>query len=448
MMKTVGIICEYNPFHNGHLYQIESIRKRFGTDCAVIAIMSGNFVQRGEAAMLDKWSRTRAALLCGVNLVIELPAVYATGSAERFADGGVALAAATGLCDYLVFGSETGELEPLAQLAGLLATEPEEYKNRLKEYLDQGFSFPASRSKALQAIDPSLQAETLLSASNNILAIEYLKAMKRRNIRRMKPCVIKREGQGYRETAPGSAVPGEFRSAGSIRVQTAVEKNTASLLLHLTGTMPEPALAILANRFMQKKGLFSQEKLADSVFSALRSLPLETLSRISGMNEGLDARLKEFATKTTDPESPLSALVKGAASKRFPETRVQRALTHLLLGIRNEDLALFDQGIGPLYLRVLGLDKKGRYLLKKMKTYATLPILMKGSDFLEYANTKENEALRRMAEIDCIGTDLWMLKINESCGCDYTVPPVMLFKTPVESEDQSGKGIEKESRQE
>lgn len=435
-MKTVGIICEYNPFHNGHLYQIELIRKRFGTDCAVIAIMSGKFVQRGEAAMLDKWSRTRAALLCGVNLVIELPAVYATGSAERFADGGVALAAATGLCDYLVFGSETGELEPLSRLADILSTEPEEYRNRLKENLDQGFSFPASRSRALQDMDPSLQAETLLSTSNNILAVEYLKAMKRRNIRRMKPCTFRREGQGYRETSTGTPVSGELRSASSIRAQISTAKNTASLLLHLADAMPEPSLAILAGCFMQQKGIFSQEKLADTVLSSLRSLPLETLAAISGMNEGLDARLKEFATKTTDPEFSLSALVKSAASKRFPETRVQRAVTHLLLGIRNQDLALFDQGNGPLYLRVLGLDKKGRYLLKKMKTYATLPILMKGSDFLEYANTKENEALRRMAEIDCIATDLWMLKINRSCGCDYTVPPVMLFKVAAESENQ------------
>jgi len=472
-MITVGIICEYNPFHNGHLYQIETVKKEFGANCAIIAIMSGNFVQRGEPAVLDKWSRTRAALQGGVNLVIELPAVYATGSAERFADGGVALAAACGLCDYLVFGSESGDLESLDAIAGILAFEPPAYQQSLKACLDLGLSFPASRAKALQDADPSLQAGLLLGTSNNILAVEYLKAIKRRDIHAMKPFAVKREGQGYRETswdsipesaaepeskeavesgaefsrvaAPGPANP--CRSASAIRAVVAsavvlpgarssdsaahsppvsflAPSPAAVLLPALVDAMPAASLAILADKCHREECIPSPEVLAHLVFPLLRALSLEHLSSVPGMQEGLGARLKEFARKSPDAVFSFSALVDYGATKRHPRTRVQRALLHMALGVSNADLERFDNEKGPFYLRVLGFDKKGRYLLKQMKTTATLPILMKGSDFLEYANNEENRALRRMAELDCIATDLWMQQIGKGPGQDFTTAPV------------------------
>ncbi|MHB1483259.1 MAG: tRNA(Met) cytidine acetate ligase [Saccharofermentanales bacterium] len=435
-MIAAGIVCEYNPFHNGHMYQIEKIRERFGADCAIIAVMSGNFVQRGEAAMLDKWSRTQSALACGVSLVIELPAAYATGSAERFADGGVALAAATGICDYLVFGSESGEMDVLDRIAETLAYEPDIYRRHLKEFLGKGLSFPAARVKALESFEPDLHADEILNKSNNILAIEYLKALKRRGINHMKPFTIKREGQGYKDTSiimpdddetniSGTETAGvsAFWSASAIRASLN-GISTASLLQTLSGKMPVKSLAILADRYHRKQIILSQEIFADIIFSHLYSASLGTLNKISGMNEGLGARLKRFSKKNTDIHTPLSTLINDATSKRIPASRIARSLLHMYLGIRTDDLELFDQSKGPLYLRILGFDKKGRYLLKKMKSTASLPILMNGSDFLEYANNPENKAIKRMAEQDCAATDIWMIKINNKSGQDFTTPPV------------------------
>ncbi len=446
-MKTAAIICEYNPFHNGHLYQIETIRERFGEDCAIVAIMSGHFVQRGEAALLDKWSRTRAALRCGVNLVIELPAAYATGSAERFADGGVALAAACGLCDTLVFGSEEGDLGSLDALAEILAFEPDCYRQNLKENLDTGLSFPVSRVKALEACAPDLRAEAILGASNNILAVEYLKALKRRRILTPKPYTIKREGQDYRQSLLESAdggTPG-FPSAAAIRASLIRADSSgrvpgfggalpysaaapsaprfADIVDALLPAMPEASLAVLADRLRRGECIVSQEVFAPLFFAFLRSHSAEDLARIPGMNEGLAERLREGAGKTRDSRSPLSGLISETATKRYPQARVRRALTHMALGLEMEDFELFDRKNGPFYLRILGFDKKGRYLLKKMRTCASLPILTKGSDFLEYANNPENKAMRRMAELDCIATDLWMSAVGKGPGRDFTMPP-------------------------
>lgn len=428
-MVTIGIICEYNPFHNGHLYQIESARKRFGAGCAVVAIMSGNFVQRGEAAVLDKWSRTRAAILCGVNLVIELPAVYATGSAERFADGGVALAASLGLCDYLVFGSESGDLALLDPIAEVLSSEPGPYRRLLRDRLDEGLSYPASRARALGEYAPGLEAESILKTPNNILAIEYLKALKRRRVTRPKPFTVKREGQGYLETGWEED---SFHSASAIRAcaasalaaSTEAGPSTAFLLQNLADAMPAASLAILADRFHRRECIVSREAFKDTLFSLLRSLPPERITDIPGMNEGLGERLKEQVRKSRDFTSALSGLIDETATRRHPKTRVQRALLHLMMGLETADLELFDKEKGPFYLRVLGFDKKGQYLLKKMKTSATLPILMKGSDFLEFAKNPENRALRRMAELDCVATDLWMLRTGRSPGQDFIIPPV------------------------
>lgn len=192
--------------------------------------------------------------------------------------------------------------------------------------------------------------------------------------------------------------------------------------------MPTASLAILASKFHRRECIASQEVFAPAIFAALRSLSLEKMMDIPGMNEGVAERLKEYAGKTRDLSSALSSLISDVSTKRHPQTRVRRCLLHMLLGLETADLALFDNKKGPFYLRILGFDKKGRYLLKMMKTSAALPILMKGSDFLEYANNQENRAIRRMAELDCIATDLWMFRIGIGPGQDFTTPPVTLSK--------------------
>lgn len=421
-MITVGIISEYNPLHNGHLYQISKVREIFGEDCAVIAIMSGNFVQRGEAAVLDKWSRTRAAVQCGVNLVIELPVLYATASAELFASGGVAIAAATGVCDYLVFGSESGNLQELEAIADILAEEPDEFRILLKQHLDEGLSFSVSRSLAIEEYGAEPGAAGILACSNNILAIEYLKAIRRRGIRRMKPYTIRREGKAYNDT---SFSPQSHASASAIReALQSPDTGTAYIIGTLSGLMPEDALASLAFHHRLRSCILSREAYAGDLFQMLLSSTPEALTHLPGMGEGLGNRLREFAAASTAGSNRLEKLIESASTRRYPRSRVRRALIHMLLGITKEDFEMAAGDKAPYYIRVLGFDKKGRYLLKIMRKAARLPIITRGSDFREYAANADNQPLLRMSQLDINATDIWSQKTTGQCGRDYTTPPV------------------------
>jgi len=429
-MKIAAIIAEYNPFHLGHAWQIASIRSESGNDTAIIAVMSGCMTQRGEPALLDKWNRTRMALACGVNLVIELPFAYAAASAERFASGGVQLVKATGLDCNLVFGSESGKLDDLQKLAIILAEEPPEYREALRAGLDAGESFPAARQKAVaaQCGQPALAEQ--LSTSNNILAIEYLKALIAADCRRIRPVTFQRQGQAYNDsTRPDKSA---FASASAIRRLVADYRQAgpsaiADLVNNLTVQMPPPALAVLMSTIQNGPGPLLPEDLAGSIIGRLRSLPPDLLETIPGMGEGLGRRLAAaarrpgFSSGQADKSARLATLLADAATRRFPQTRQQRALIAMLAGLQQKDLELFDTAGGPQYLRILGFDKNGRHLLKLMRRHATLPILMNGSDVLEHQDT----AFSRMAELDILATDLWMLAAGESCGQDFDRPPVM-----------------------
>lgn len=204
-MKIIGIIAEYNPFHNGHAYQITTIRERTGADFVIVA-MSGDFVQRGAPAILDKYARAQMALSCGADLVLELPALWATASAEHFAMAGVTLFEKMGLVDGICFGAETDNLPLLTAIADILADEPEAYRTLLASYLKTGAAFPKARASALadfvamHEMHLTDDLHEVLSSPNNILAIEYLKALRRRHSS-MTPYLIRREGSGYHDTA-------------------------------------------------------------------------------------------------------------------------------------------------------------------------------------------------------------------------------------------------------
>ena len=268
-MKTAGIIAEYNPFHRGHQYQIDALRARTRADFIVVA-MSGDFVQRGEPAVFDKYTRTRMALSCGADLVLELPVAFATSSAEDFAACGVALLDKLGAVDILCFGSELGELEP------------EEFKSRLRELLKRGLSYPAARYAALS--DHGV-LKNPLSSPNNILAVEYLKALKRRKSA-IAPVTIRREGQGYHELeAPERCLP----SASAIRklILEGKPERWRSLL-------PEAALAALLSEGAEAApirtddmSLLLQYRLLESVRDG------RDLSRYADLSPELAARLEK-----------------------------------------------------------------------------------------------------------------------------------------------------------
>lgn len=427
-MKTAAIIAEYNPFHAGHAWQLQAVRREFGEDCAVIAVMSGSMTQRGEPALLDKWARTRMALACGVSLVIELPFAYAAASAERFARGGVQLVEATGLDCRLVFGSECGDLASLQRLAALLNAEPPQYRELLRQGLDAGASFPAARQQAVTELSGDPEMAAILSSSNNILAVEYLKALLLFGSGRITPVTFQRVGQAYNDDSrPGAAI---LASAAAIRrriaeFRAAGPSDLAGLVAYLREMMPAPALSILLESIQSGPGPLALEDLAVPILSQLRSTQPDQLDGIPGMGEGLGRRLAAAARRpgagADQLNGRLAILLNDADTRRFPRTRIQRALLTQLTGLRQEDLTLFDSAGGPQYLRVLGFDKKGRHLLKLMRRHARLPILMNASDSLEY----KSPALARMAELDSLSTDIWMLAAGRSCGRDFDMPSVM-----------------------
>lgn len=428
-MKVAAIIAEYNPFHLGHAWQLSEAKRIMGDDVVFVAIMSGCMTQRGEPAILDKWSRTQMAMACGVSLVIELPFAYASASAERFARGGVQLAESTGLASHLIFGSECGDLERLNQLAGLLVDEPADYRALLHSHLDHGESFAAARQKAVAAATGDIALSETLSHSNNILAVEYLKAIKTIDSHNLTPFTLLRQGQAYNANAMPSPSDG-FASASAIRRRVRVYQSRgsadmASLVSDLAAAMPPPALAVLMEKIQAGPGPLALEDLATPIIGMLRSLSPGFLDEIPGMSEGLGRRLATAAGRpkglSTTEDGRLAVLLSDAATRRFPQTRIQRALLAMLAGLSKEDLNLFDQNGGPQYLRILGFDKKGRHLLKIMRKQARLPVLMNMSDRLEH----KNEALVRMAELDSIAVDLWMLSAGKRCGLDFDTPAVM-----------------------
>ncbi len=430
-MKTAGIIAEYNPLHNGHAWQIEQTKLKFGSDCAVIVAMSGSFTQRGEPAVLDKWTRARMALACGASLVLELPFAWATASAERFASGGVQLLAATGITRTLVFGSEHGELPALQQLAEQLISEPPSFKTELQRCLDEGLSFAAARQQALAVSLANPAAAELIKSSNNILAVEYLKANLRLPARRrFEPVTFQRQGQAYLD----DTIDAPLSSATAIRkVIAKARRDPAALLRHLAHTMPSASLAILLESVAAGNGPVLSEDLALPMISLLRTRSAEEMADIPGMGEGLAQRLIAAARR---PESSdtinsgaggasyghLAAIVEAAMSRRLPRTRVQRALLALLMNLTSEDYERFDQAGGPAYIRVLGFDKNGRYLLKLMREKARLPIITRASDFLEYG---DQAILQRQAQLDLAATDLWMLAAGQKTGADFDRPVVI-----------------------
>lgn len=429
-MKTIGIIAEYNPFHHGHALQFERIRERFGADTALVIVMSGSFTQRGEPAIVDKWARTRMALAMGASLVIELPFPYAAASAERFATGGVRCLLATGVVGQLAFGSESGSLPALERIAAILTCEPPLFKSVLREQLDRGRSFPAARQQAVQACLAAREPDglaadgvdaSLLGSANNILAIEYLKALSRHGDGRIKPWTHQREGQHYRGTDLDE--PTGLASATAIRrrVQTA-GRNPAVLIQALANQMPPAALGILTEQIASGRGPVFHENAAPTILSLLSNETAERIDRIAGMEEGLGRRLMQFASRPAKGSADLlQDLLQAADTRRFPATRINRALAALLAGVTREDLTLFDEAGGPQYLRVLGFDRKGRYLLKLMRRFSTLPVLMKGSDFLEL----ESAAAVRMAALDRLSTDLWSYMAGLPAGADFDTPVIM-----------------------
>ncbi len=352
-MKTVGLITEYNPFHKGHSYHIQKTKELTGAD-SVLAVMSGNFVQRGAPAVMPKHLRTSCALRSGVSAVIELPVYYSCASAEYFALGAVSLLDSLGCVDAICFGSECGDIKVLEEIADILEKEPETYKTALKKGLKKGLSFPAARQQALK------NYETILSAPNNILGIEYLKALKRLNSP-MKAYTISRAGAGYHDTAMGRT----FCSASALRAN--IEHFSK-----IKTQLPENCHTIVQDAYRQRFPVESDD------FSLLLKARLllenpESLIRYADVSRGLASRISRMQNNFISLDQFCNLL----KTKELTYSRISRALFHILLGITGQDMDRFLAMGNVLYARLLGFREENASLLKVIKEQARIPLITK-----------------------------------------------------------------------
>lgn len=358
-MNVTAIISEYNPLHKGHQYHIETAKKETNADF-VIAIMSGNFVQRGTPAILDKYARAEAALKSGVDLVLELPVMYATASAEYFALGGVSLANALGCVTHLSFGSEYGQADKIMETAALLINEPEEMKIPLKEALKEGLSYPAARAHAVKVSHPELA--DILEEPNNILGVEYCKALLKLKSKII-PHTLKRQGQDYHSETMDSG----FASATGIRKLMGAEsyKNMEIFKKQLSSASYE-----LLNPY------FHQSPFTEDDLSMLLRYKLITENRMHlteyfGVNKELSNRIYKHLSEF-ESFSSFAELIK---TKNITRTAINRALLHILLDVKKEDVQDVTKRGCVDYIRVLGFRKEAAVLLKEFSDIPEIPLI-------------------------------------------------------------------------
>ena len=396
MGKRIGIIAEYNPFHNGHLYQIQKAKELTGAD-TVIAVMSGNFTQRGDTSLINKFEKVKIALQNEVDMVIELPTIYSISSAENFALGGVKILNEIGNIDYLVFGIEEENLEKLQAIADVLVNEDDEFKRNIKEELDKGNSYPKAREIVLKKALSSENVKNIMQKPNNILAIEYLKALKITNSK-IKPFAIKRKNTMHNDEninenyASGTYIRKLFIENNFNEIKKVVPKYTYERLLELKN---------------QGNYVTSINDFSDIVIYKIRTMTKEEISQIADVNEGLENSIKLASTtcKTIDE------IIDKVSTKRYTKTRISRILTYILLDITKSEMEQSKNA--NQYIRVLGINKKCEEILKTINYSKLITSLKKFEE-----NNGENEILN----IDKKATEIYTIKYPKSvqANLDYT----------------------------
>ena len=360
-MKIVGLITEYNPFHAGHLYHMQQARELTGADYCVV-LMSGSFVQRGEPAIFDKYRRTKAALLAGADLVLEMPVAFSTASAHEFAAYGVALLSAIGV-DAVVFGSECGQIEFLKQAASALNHESAEFQERLRKGLKAGLTYPQARAKALEMEDTWA---SVLTSPNNILGIEYLRAAEDLHSP-MEFYTISRKGSGYHEdTLEGANFPSASAIRGIIRNSLSKDKDLLDILASHLPAVTHPAYTGAVPVFV--------DDFSELLNAAV--LQMQATFSIADLSPELAARLAK------PPYFPLSfeERIQALKTRQLTYTRVSRALLHLVLGMREEDISRWKDEGYALYARILGFRRQSSPLLSCLHKKSSIPLITKMAD--------------------------------------------------------------------
>lgn len=378
-MNAAGIIAEYNPFHNGHTYHIAELKRMH--DGPVIAVLSGDFVQRGEAALYSKHVRARQALENGVDMILQLPTVCSLSSARRFAEGAVSLLAQCGVVDAICFGSENGDLNVLSRAGETL--ESEEYSLRLRSCLKRGMSYPRAIAEAF--------GDNFAFGPNDILAIEYLRAM--RSFENVSPICISREGAMHDDSVAVSS----FASAGYIR-KAVLAGNTSVIRPYVPENVYKDLCQISPRR---------QEDLFPLALYALRMMDMDALAALPDVNEGLENVLYKQCRACTEYNDLLFA----CKTKRYTLARLRRICVNALLGINKDDISL------PPYIRVLGIRKEARPLLAELCEKSRLPVIVRYSD-IEKLSTQA----RRVADIDSKASEIACMAEKIPACFDYGRP--------------------------
>lgn len=367
-MKVAGIIAEYNPFHNGHLYHLEKTRQITGAD-HIIVVMSGDLTQRGAPALVDKYTRTRMALACGADLVLELPVVHATGSASYFARGAVALLHELQVVDFLSFGSEGGELADFTRIGRVLREERPEFQKRLRQYLSMGRSFPLARHQALSdCLGDAQVPEGILELPNNILGLEYCMALQAFGSS-IQPVIVRRRESAYHQTGLGE----RYSSAAAIRQAIFQDIPYRDWSRHLPG----PAAEILGDA-LRTRGWIRENDFSLLLRYKCMETPPERLRCYFDVSKEMADRICNCLNDFTDYED----LIARIKTRQITYTRAARGLLHILLDLEQPPLRPSAREAAP-YARILGFRREAAPLLTRIKKASRIPLLSRPAKFLK-----------------------------------------------------------------
>ncbi len=392
-MKISGIVCEYNPFHNGHLYHINKTRKNGATH--VVAVMSGNFVQRGDTAIMDKLDRARLAVKSGADLVIELPVQYSLSSAEFFATGAVWLLNSLGVVDELSFGSECGDTDMLARTLEVSGRAAAERKDEIRSIMEKGYTYPRALNSVISGM--SSEAASVISEPNNLLAIEYMRALKSFNSP-IKPYTVKRTSAAHDSVAPTD----EYASASYIRELISKGVSGADAIGAYTTSIWADEVA----KAVRNGETADINRLERVILYKLRTASVKEIANLHDVGQGLEHRI--YGARMAGSLEELLFTVK---TKRYTMARIRRILLSLLIGINKQDMTHL-----PPYGRILAINERGREILAAAKGKATLPYATSIAKL-----SQKNSTSRRFAELEIRASDIYGLALDtvNSAQKDY-----------------------------
>ena len=407
MGKVVGIIAEYNPFHNGHLYHLLQAKDLAQADY-VVAVISGNFTQRGDTSIVDKWTKAYMAICGGCDLVLELPTVYSISSAENFASGAIKILDSLKIVDSIAFGAEASDLATLNNIANVLYTEPRGYTNILTHELQKGISFPSARENAiLMYLNDIKRYANILNSPNNILAIEYLKALKTQKSN-MNPIMVKRCKVYYND----DRIVDDFASATAIR--KLIKRREYE---DLRKVVPRSTYKILSRQIRDGNIVLGLENFEKEIIYTLRKMSIREIANLPDVSEGLENLIKNSADNCND----MSKLIANIKSKRYTQTRIQRILLYALLGI-DKKMMEDSKKVTP-YVRVLGFTNKGKELISEInKRNPKINMITSVKKFIEKNNKPSNRTIMQMLQKDIFATDVYTLGFDfeSKANLDFT----------------------------